>query len=186
MSIFRPRDSPFVCPSMLTSSWSATLEPSASNSVAPRSVRPRRAGSEYDQRIDQPAHALPMRAFPEHALATITDGEALVALAHSRRQLRCDLRLVDRTQRRVAAQTARERLRRASEVESIEHLAQLQLAAQCAHIAAMRDGAALQQVAVPRQHDASLRGCQALDLAIVEVVVVQSVDCLLYTSDAAD
>jgi hypothetical protein len=58
-------------------------------------------------------------AFPEPARATITDGQALVALAHSGRQPRCDPRLVDRTPPRVAAQTARDRLRRASEVESI-------------------------------------------------------------------
>jgi hypothetical protein len=36
--------------------------------------------------------------------------------------------------------------------------------------------AALQQVAVPRQHDASLRGCHALYLVIIEVAVVQSVE----------
>src|SRR5258705_13944919 len=105
-----------------------------------------------------------MRAFPEYARAAVADREAVVALVHARWQPRRDLRLVDRTQRRVAAQAARERPCRPGEVEPIEHLVQLHFTAQRTHVAAVGDAAALEQLAVPRQHDAPLRGRQALDL----------------------
>ena len=52
---------------------------------------------------DQSAHALPVRALPEHAPADLAGAETVVQLAHARRQPVLHLCLGDRKQRRVAA-----------------------------------------------------------------------------------
>ena len=73
-------------------------------------------------------------------------------------------------------QASRERPRTARQVESIEDLAQLQSGPDGVHVAAVLDAPALEQLSISRQHDASLRASDTLDLFIAKMVVVQRVE----------
>jgi len=117
-----------------------------------------------------------MRAFPIDAAAGLAGGEALVALAHHRRQPVEHLRLVDIAQRLVAFQAEREGAQAADEVEAMQDLPELQRRLQGMHVAAVGQLAQFQQLAVARQHDAGVAHGEVDDLAIIEVVAVEGVE----------
>ena len=61
-------------------------------------------GRLIDTRIERRPHPMPMRPFPEDALAEVASAEVIEALAYGRGQATQRLRLLNRAQRGVAMQ----------------------------------------------------------------------------------
>jgi len=129
-----------------------------------------------EQRIDPLAHLPPVRPFPEYPRAAVAHAEARVTRGDLLRNVRGNLLPLGDAQGPVAAQAARERTSGARQIEPIEYLAQLLVRALRPHVASVRDAAPLQQLAVAREDDASLLGGEALDFAILDAIVVQSIE----------
>ncbi len=125
---------------------------------------------------EQLVHAPVVIALPVHARAAAASSKHVPAVRHRRRQSIEHLRLVDRLQRHVAVQAQRERPRLRRELQSLDDLAQLLRRLQRMHVAAVRDVAALQQVAVARQDRAVFVAGARADLDIGKAVVVQRVE----------
>ena len=113
---------------------------------------------------------------PEYALAHAAGAEVLLTLADVGGQGVDDLRLGHRAQRYIAFEAQGERLNASGEGEAGGDFDQLRRRLQRMHITAVGNAAPLEQCAVASQYDAAVAAGQALDLGIVEMVVVDRVE----------
>ena len=107
-----------------------------------------------------------MRSLPEYAVANIACAETIVVSKDGRGQHWCHLCLVDRTQRRIAMHTQRERPGAARQVKAINDLAQLLCRSYGMHITPLRDAPPPEQITITRQHNAAFGAANALDFVV--------------------
>src|SRR3990167_6439215 len=97
-----------------------------------------------------------MRAGPVDPVAGAAMEEAFLCRSHGLRQQMDDTPLLGRFERDVAPEAQRERPRLRGKRESSRDFAQLRLGLERVHVAAARDVAALEQLALAREPDAPL------------------------------
>src|SRR3970282_418012 len=122
-----------------------------------------------EQVAERGAHARVVRSGPVDAAAAGAAAELLLSRADLLRDDRRHRRLVDRLQGEVATQAQREGTGAGGEVVALRHFAQLRFGLERMHVAAVRDLAALEQLAVAAQHDAALGLGEAPDPRVAAV-----------------
>src|SRR5262245_60492474 len=114
-----------------------------------------------------------MAAFPVDAQASLAELKPLVALRHRGRQAVKHLLLLDRCEQKVAVKAQRERMHARRKLEPLHNLHQLRSRLERVDIAAVRDNAGLEQLAVTREDDTPLVHGLAADLAVRAAIVIE-------------